>query len=69
MTGVTLKISVPAQDKPEGGPGLNDILRLLEPQDRGRLDRTVISTGTEGEKSDGNQRVIDVEVRRTDGIL
>ncbi|KAL4071288.1 hypothetical protein V8B97DRAFT_2007262 [Scleroderma yunnanense] len=66
-TGITLKIPVPVREKPEGGPGLNDILDLLDSQDRARLDHTVTSPvqGTKGGKSDGSVRVIDVDVRRT----
>ncbi|KIM63983.1 hypothetical protein SCLCIDRAFT_116147, partial [Scleroderma citrinum Foug A] len=68
-TGITLKIPVPTQERSEGGPGLSDILGLLEPQDRGRLDRPITSPvqSTGRGKSDNSHRVIAVEVRQTDG--
>ncbi|KAI6168695.1 hypothetical protein EDD17DRAFT_635874 [Pisolithus thermaeus] len=65
-SGVTLKVPVSARESQEGGPGLSDILGLLEPRERGRLDRPAATVaGSLGrEKSDETVRTIDVEVRR-----
>ncbi|KAI6009831.1 hypothetical protein EDC04DRAFT_2772010 [Pisolithus marmoratus] len=65
-SGVTLKVPVSVRDNQEGGPGLSDVLSLLEPRDRGRLDRSATSLleGPHREMSDTTTRTIDVEVRR-----
>ncbi|KAI6046448.1 hypothetical protein EDC04DRAFT_2631037 [Pisolithus marmoratus] len=66
-SGVTLKVPVSVRDNQEGGPGLSDVLGLLEPRDRGRLDRSATSLleGPDREMSDTTTtRTIDVEVRR-----
>ncbi|KAI5988096.1 hypothetical protein EDD15DRAFT_2371818 [Pisolithus albus] len=65
-SGVTLKVPVSVRESQEGGPGLSDILGLLEPRERDRLDRpSATLLGDLGrEKSDETVRTIDVEVRR-----
>ncbi|KAI6111956.1 hypothetical protein EDD16DRAFT_1710048 [Pisolithus croceorrhizus] len=65
-SGATLKVPVSVRESQEGGPGLSDILGLLEPRERGRLDRPAATfSGDLGrEKSGETVRTIDVEVRR-----
>lgn len=65
-SGVTLKVPVSVRESQEGGPGLSDILGLLEPRERDRLDRpaTTLLGDLSREKSDETVRTIDVEVRR-----
>lgn len=65
-SGITLKVPVSARENQEGGPGLTDILGLLEPRERGRLDHpaTPLFKNSDKDKSDDTVRTIDVEVRR-----
>ncbi|KAG6335492.1 hypothetical protein ID866_3599 [Astraeus odoratus] len=65
-SGITLKVPVRTRELSEGGPGLGDILGLLKPRERNKLDRvsTSLLECAGGGKLDSDTRVIDVEVRR-----